>query len=82
MRTRIVLFLLLLLLLLFMIPPVASCETGKESPTATLPDTRAADLLAELAKSTYTAKRTIPAMDRIFVEICWRPASASTDPKS
>lgn len=71
MRTRLVLLLLLLLLLLLMLPPAVSGDIGKdvkEGPAATQPDTRAADLLAELAKSTYTAKRAIPAMDGIFVE--------------
>lgn len=71
MRTRIVLLLLLLLLLLLMLPLAVSGDIGKdvkEGPVASQPDTRAADLLAELAKSTYTAKRAIPAMDGIFVE--------------
>src|SRR5712692_3931981 len=41
---------------------------GRPTRSFLAPDTRAADLLAELSKSTYTAKRAIPASDSIFIE--------------
>ncbi len=66
MRGRIVLLLVLLLLLLA--PRTLSGQAETAGPAVQPPDTRAADLLAELGKSTYTAKRAIPATENIFVE--------------
>ncbi len=53
---------------LFLMPVLLVAQTEKAPPAAAAPDTRAADLLAELSKSTYTAKRAIPATDSIFIE--------------
>jgi hypothetical protein len=58
--------LLALLLLLSAGPLFAQAEKAAPPPAA--PDTRAADVVAILNKSTFTAKRAIPASENIFIE--------------
>ncbi len=57
---------LLLILTVLAAAPLAG-QTGKPTPAEPV-DTRPADLLAELGKSVYIAKRAIPACDGILVE--------------
>ena len=60
------------MLLLIVLMLVALClladQVEKTAPVPPVSDTRAADLVAELSKFTYTAKRAVPASENIFVE--------------
>ncbi len=58
--------LIALLMLLSAGPLFAQAEKAAPPPVA--PDTRAADVVAILNKSTFTAKRAIPASENIFIE--------------
>ncbi len=58
--------LIALLMLLSAGPLFAQAEKAAPPPAA--PDTRAADVVAALNKSTFTAKRAIPASENIFIE--------------
>ena len=60
---------LLFLTILLLAPlPLAGQADKPATPAQPSPEVRAAELRAELSKVTYTAKRTIPASDNIFVE--------------
>ncbi len=61
MRYRIALILVVLLLIT---PRMLSAQEDKVKT----PEARAAELLAELSKGTYTAKRSVPASEGIFIE--------------
>ena len=57
-----------LLLALLLVAPGLLLAQQKEEPDQTVPDTRTANVLAELSKFTFTAKRAIPTSDGIIVE--------------
>lgn len=59
-------FWIVVLMLVVAGPLMAQAE--KEAPPPAAPDTRAADVQAVLNKSSYTAKRAIPATENIFIE--------------
>ncbi|MBI3697228.1 MAG: hypothetical protein HY238_20630 [Acidobacteria bacterium] len=61
MRYRIALILIVLLL-------IAPRMLSAQETQAKTPEVRAAELQAELSKSTYTAKRSVPMAEGIFVE--------------
>jgi len=65
MRYQVVL-LIIILMLLSAGPLFAQAEGAAPPPAA--PDTRAADVMAILNKSTFTAKRAIPASENTFIE--------------
>jgi hypothetical protein len=58
--------LIALLMLLSAGPLFAQAEKAAPPPAA--PDTRAADVVATLNKSTFTARKAIPASENIFIE--------------
>lgn len=59
---------LLIILLMLLLAGPLSAQAEKAAPPPTAPDNRAADVVAILNKSTFTAKRAIPASENIFIE--------------
>ena len=54
-------------LFLFLVPVPLAGQAEKDAPIAAV-DTRPADMLIELNKATYNARRAIPASENIFIE--------------
>ena len=54
-------------LVLFLLPVPLAGQAEKDAPIAAV-DTRPADMLIELNKATYFARRAIPASENIFIE--------------